>query len=74
MKKTLNQENISNSIYSLEGGVPNEKLCLDFENNKWIVYYSERGIRTGVIEFAREDDACDYIYNQIKAIATGQVR
>ncbi|EJW2002099.1 hypothetical protein QB794_004571 [Salmonella enterica] len=74
LKELLEKEKVSKSIYSLDGGLPNEKLCLDFENNKWIVYYSERGLRTGIIEFIVEDDACNYIYNQIKSIVTGKVR
>ena len=74
LKDLLEKEKISKSIYSLDGGLPNEKLCLGFENNKWIVYYSERGVRTGVVEFITENDACDYIYNQIKSIVTGRVK
>lgn len=74
LKNLLTKEKISKSIYSLDGGLPNEKLCLDFKDNKWIVYYSERGLRTGVVTFILEDDACDYLYGQIKAIATGHVR
>lgn len=74
LKKRLIQEKISNSIYSLDGGLPNEKLCLSFENSKWIVYYSERGLKTGIIEFIKEDEACAYIYCLIKAIVTGKVR
>jgi len=74
LKKRLEIEGVSREIYSLEGGLPNEKLCLDFENGKWIVYYSERGCRTGIEEFISEDDACMRIYGQIKAIITGQVR
>lgn len=74
LKNILEKEKISKSIYSLNGGLPNEKLCLAFENDKWIVYYSERGIRTGVVEFTMEADACDYIYILIQAIVTGKVR
>lgn len=74
LKNLLVKEKVSNSIYSLEGGLPNEKLCLDFDGNKWIVYYSERGLKTGTVAFILEDDACDYLYRQIKAIITGHVR
>lgn len=74
LKELLEKEKVSKSIYSLDGGLPNEKLCLDFEGSKWIVYYSERGLRTRIIEFIVEDDACDYIYSQIKTIVTGKVR
>lgn len=74
LKNALKNEGVSNELYSLEGGVPSEKLCLDFENGKWIVYYSERGCRTGIMSFVMENDACKYIYDQIKAIVNGQLR
>jgi len=74
LKNLLIKENIPKTIYSLDGGLPNEKICLDFEKNKWIVYYSDRGVRTGLVEFAAEDDACDYVFNQIIAIISGVVR
>ncbi len=66
LRDLLAKEMVSRSIYSLDGGLPNEKLCLDFKDNKWVVYYSERGLKTGLVEFITEDDACDYIYNKIK--------
>ena len=74
LKTLLEKEKISRSLYSLNGGLPNEKLCLDFEDGKWIVYYSEHGLKTGVAKFDVESDACDYIYNQIKAIISGRVK
>lgn len=63
---------ISRSHYSLEGGLPNEKLCLDYENGKWIVYYSEHGIRTGIQYFDNEDDACDTLLHAIEEAASGR--
>lgn len=48
LRSALINKGISRSYYSLEGGLPNEKLCLDYENSKWVVYYSERGIKTGI--------------------------
>ena len=74
LRKKLENENVPKSLYSLEGGLPSEKLCLDHEDGKWIVYYSERGCRTGIEEFILEDDACRYIYELIKDIITGKVR
>ncbi|WP_368543478.1 hypothetical protein [Enterobacter soli] len=74
LSKKLESEKISKSLYSLDGGLPNEKLCLDYYNEKWMVYYSERGCRTGLTEFIHEDDACLFIYDKIKLISTGKVR
>lgn len=74
LKKILEEEGVSKSLYCLDGGLPNEKLCLDYEGNKWVVYYSERGVRTGLECFINEDDACCYIYKLIKAIVIGEVK
>ncbi|WP_151638234.1 hypothetical protein [Noviherbaspirillum aerium] len=67
----LKREKISGSHYSLDGGSPSEKLCLDFENGRWIVYYSERGVKTGIEYFADEDSACRYLLDAIRASLKG---
>lgn len=69
---TLIRKNISRSYYSLEGGLPNEKLCIDYENEKWIAHYSEHGIKTGIKYFESEDDACDYLLRAIEESACGK--
>lgn len=72
LRSILVDKGISRSHYSLEGGLPNEKFCLDYEKGKWIVYYSERGLRTGICYFDKEDDACDYLLHAIKESASGK--
>lgn len=72
LRSILINKGISQSYYSLEGGLPNEKLCLDYENGTWIVYYSEHGIRTGIQYFDNEDDACDYLLNAIEESTSGK--
>lgn len=72
LRSILINKGISRSYYSLEGGLPNEKLCLDYENGKWIVYYSEHGIRTGIRYFDNEDDACDYLLHAIEESVSGK--
>jgi hypothetical protein len=74
LQSKLKSENVSRSLYSLEGGLPNERLCLDYESGCWIVYYSERGGRSGVKKFTTEEAACQYIYDAIKGIVTGKVK
>lgn len=74
LKNRFIKEKISSSIYSLEGGLPNEKLCLDDENGSWVVYYSERGIKTGIRYFSTECEACNYLYNKVIKITTGDVK
>ncbi len=70
----LKSERISRTLYSLDGGLPNEKICLDRENEKWIVYYSEIGERTGCVRFLRENEACQYIYDAIMDIVNGKAK
>jgi hypothetical protein len=72
LRSILINKGISRSYYSLEGGLPNEKLCLDYENGKWIVYYSEHGIRTGIQYFDNEDEACDALLYAIAEAASGR--
>ncbi|TDF94671.1 hypothetical protein [Paenibacillus piri] len=63
--KRLQNEGIPEESYSLEGGLPNERLCLEWKNNRWYVYYSERGIKTNTKDFLIEEIACQYFYNEI---------
>ena len=43
-------------------GLMDEKYILSFENEKWCVYYSERGQKSDCHEFSSESEACDYFY------------
>ena len=68
LERRLQYEKIPAQFYSLTGGLPNEALCLNNENGKWEVYYSERGVKTGLKTFETEDEACDYFYNDITEV------
>ncbi|WP_259463005.1 hypothetical protein [Pectobacterium parmentieri] len=74
LKERLIKEKVSRTLYSLDGRLPSEKLCLDHDNGCWIVYYSEREIKTGMVNFPTEGEACEYIYVQINAIVIGKVK
>lgn len=60
----LVQEGIPNNRYSLKGGLPSDSLCIDKEE-KWIVYYSDRGHRYQLMKFETEDAACRYLYTEL---------
>ena len=63
LKKKLEQMGIPTYLYNLDGlGRTDERLCLEFVNKEWHVYYSERGIKTTDLKFASEESACEYIY------------
>lgn len=63
LKQRLIDENVPAQEYSLEGGLPNEACCLAQNEGKWEVYYSERGTKTSLKVFDKEEEACDYFYN-----------
>lgn len=69
LEKQLHILDIPEDMYSiLEGGLPNEKLCIVQEEN-WQVYYSERGCKSGFREFQTEKEACAYFLERIKLYA-----
>ncbi|MED3649686.1 hypothetical protein [Heyndrickxia sporothermodurans] len=65
LKQLLINSNVPKDLYSLEGGLPNEALCLNEENGQWEVYYSERGVKSQLKRFDSEDRACEYFCKEI---------
>lgn len=45
--------------------LPGESYCLEEKNNKWEVFYTERGSKFDIKEFSSETEACEYFYNWI---------
>jgi hypothetical protein len=64
--KLLEKDNIPKNSYSLDGGLPNDRLCLDKAYSGWVVYYTEMGEKYEEIGFASEEDACEYFYRRIR--------
>ena len=64
LEKKLNALGIRRDAYAWSG-LPNEQYVLAYENNKWEVYYSERGTKTGLKEFQDEGRACNYMLELI---------
>ena len=46
-------------------GKNDECLCLEKIQDKWSVYYLERGIKTTNEIFDSENDACQFLYDQL---------
>ena len=66
LEKSLKEICVPEDLYSIMiGGLPNEKLCI-VKNDKWEVYYSERGKKTGMKLFETEADACEYFLKKVK--------
>lgn len=49
---------VPESFYSLDGGNPHNKLCIEQGAAGWTVYFSERGSRWSEEHFKSEDAAC----------------
>ena len=62
----LSELNIPEDAYSFAGGFPNESYCIVETNNKWEVYYSERGSKTSLRVFEDEDLACEHFLNMMR--------
>jgi len=63
LKRKLIEEKISDKHYSLEGGLPYDKICLANNKGIWEVYYSERGGKFDLKIFNNEEEACQYFYD-----------
>lgn len=57
----LAKRGVDPAAYSLEGGHPSERYVLDQRGNEWVVFYSERGLETGLRSFESEDLACRHL-------------
>lgn len=53
------------NTYCLTGGLANEASCIERTPISWQVYYSERGERTSVKNFASEQEACDLFSKRV---------
>ena len=67
LEMKLKEIQIDPSAYTLNGGLPNEVYCLGQQNGQWEVYYSERGIKTNLKKFEKEEEACHFFYNWLKS-------
>lgn len=70
LESELEKLGVPSDLYSIMiGGLPNEKLCIVRED-KWKVYYSERGSKNGLKIFETETEACEYLFRKMKRYAT----
>ena len=67
LKNKLIENNISNSEYSLNGGLPSEAFCLErVSKTEWRTYYSERGTRVAIKTFVSEEEACKDLWKRLR--------
>jgi hypothetical protein len=61
LKQILERDSIDPAAYELTGGHPSEVYVLEDRKSHWAVYYSERGLETGLRCFPDEDGACRHL-------------
>lgn len=59
----LKNVGIPDDSYSLTGGMPNDRYCIEEVFGKWQVYYSERGKKYQEKYFTSEEEACEFLYS-----------
>ena len=74
LKRLLDGEQFNPNVYSLDGGLPNDRLCLSYDAGNWCAYYSERGSRIDEEYFASEDKACDDLLRRLRELPPSQTR
>lgn len=66
LQRVLIKERFNPRAYSLEDEKKDETLCLRFEDDKWSVYYTERGMKREKEYFADENSACEFFLNEMR--------
>jgi hypothetical protein len=65
LTRILYDLNVPPGIYRLDGTHHELAHVLAREQAGWVVFLSERGGRSGPIEFTREHDACQHLMGRI---------
>ena len=60
----LEKHGVPSSYYSIKGE-REDRVCIDEEGGKWIVYYIERGEKTIYDKFNTEDEACEFMLKKL---------
>jgi hypothetical protein len=61
----LDAENVDPASYRLNGERADEALVLERAPNAWVVYYAERGLRSGERTFVTESEACEFLLDEL---------
>jgi len=65
LERRLDEAGVSSATYDLTGTACEECLRLERTADGWIVYYAERGLRTGERYFRTESEACEYVASEL---------
>lgn len=62
LSEKLTASNVDARFFSIDGTCKDESLTLENRSpDTWVVFYSERGLRTGEMFFGSESEACEYM-------------
>jgi hypothetical protein len=61
LRALLDKQNIDPAAYHLDGHATDETYVLEFADDVWTVFFSERGLRTSERRFDNEDEACRHL-------------
>ena len=65
LRLMLERSKIRREVYDLTGRECTECYRLEHIAGGWVVYYSERGVRSGERLFPSEDEACRYLAERL---------
>lgn len=65
-EKLENYKELENKMFF--GRASDNRYCIMKENDKWIVFYYERGSRLRLNEFNDEESACEYYYIELNKV------
>jgi len=74
LKQLLDAEGFNPAVYSLDDGLPNDRLCLSGGGDHWSVYYSERGSSFDEENFISEGEACEELLRRLRELPPSQTR
>ena len=74
LQALLDAERVRANSYSIDGGVQDESMVLEEGTTGWIVYYAERGLRSGERLFATEEDACDFLARRLLTDPSNRIK
>jgi hypothetical protein len=66
LRERLRADGIRPDAYDLDNRSADEAYVLMHEHNKWVVFYSERGLRSSERVFETEEEACRDLYDRIQ--------
>jgi hypothetical protein len=74
LRALLATEGVDPNAYSLAGGLPEDRYCLEqLSRGRWRTYFAERGIRRDEREFDSESAACEALAKLILADPTTRI-